>query len=211
MPPAQELEIDGLTPDTTLLVAGPPMTGKLDLLLTLLDQTADRSILVSTKYGADGVLDRYRAGADDSDRVASVIDCVTDPETEGGFDGDGDVRYVGSARRLTRIGVEFTDLLGEAMSATEAGTVGVGFHTLSTLIMQAEVKQVYQFLQVFFGQVRSAGVFGIAAIDAPADADEVTLLQHHFDGLVEMREDGDGGREYRVRGLTPTASPWRPI
>lgn len=207
----EELEIDGLTPSSTLLVAGPPMTGKLDLFLRLLAQTADRSILVSTKYGADGILERYRAVADEPDRVASVIDCVTDPESVGDLGGDVDVRYVGSARRLTPIGVEFTDLLGEAMSTTEPGTVGVGFHTLSTLIMQYEVNQVYQFLQVFFGQVRSADLFGIAAIDATVGTDDVTLLQHHFDGLVETREDTERGREYRVRGLTPTVSPWRPF
>lgn len=209
MSPAQELEIEGLTPSSTLLVAGPPMTGKLELLLRLLGQTVDRSILVSTKYGAADILERYRAVAADPDRVAAVIDCVTDSAPESGPDEVADVRYVGSARRLTRIGVEFTDLLGEAMASSEPGDVGVAFHTLSTLTMQSEVQQVYQFLQVFFGQVRSAGWFGIAAIDAPAGSEDVILLQHHFDGLLETREADGGGREYRVRGLTPTTSEWR--
>lgn len=203
------LEITGLDPDSSLLVSGPPMTGKFDFLLGLLARHTDRSILVSTKYEASEVFDRFRAASGQSDRTDAVIDCVADPDANPRPDPTAPVRYVGSPRNLTRIGIEFTDLLDEFGTAPEGGHGGVAFHTLSSLVMQLEIKPVYQFLQVFFGQIRGTGWLGLAVIDTEGPgAEEAQLLHHHFDGLVETRE-GDRGREYRVRGLTPTTTEWR--
>lgn len=210
MGPDHPLEFEGLSPDSSLLVSGPPMTGKFDLLLGLLAQHTDRSIAVSTKYEAAEVLDRFRAVSGRADRTDAVIDCVTDPDANPGPDAADLVRYAGSPRNLTRIGIEFTDLLDEFCAAPEGGHGGVAFHTLSSLAMQLEIKPVYQFLQVFFGQVRSMGWLGLAVIDTEGPgSEEAQLLHHHFDGLVETREGNGGDREFRVRGLTPTATEWR--
>lgn len=204
---ARDPPIEGLTPDATLLVMGPPMTGKYELMLQLLAAQADSVVLITTKNDADRVVEDYRSIAGDvpEDRIG-VVDCVSRHDAA---DDSGTIRHVDAPSNMTAIGVEFTDLFGEFYDDPDAGHVGVGLHSISQLLMHASLKQVYQFLQVLAGQIRSAEGFGVAVMDTSTVDDEgQQLLQHHFDGVVETRENDAGEREFRVRGLAPKASDW---
>mgnify|MGYP000480617223 CR=1 FL=1 len=194
--------------DATLVIAGPPMTGKYALMLSLLAHYTDDTIVISTKNDAERVVDDLEriAGSARPGRVG-VVDCVAraeglvEPETEL-------VKHAGSPENLTRIGVKFTELFEAIYEDGSERHVGVGLHSISQLLMHSGLKNVYQFLQVLTGQVRSADWLGVAVMDSNADEEELQTLYHHFDGIVETRENEAGQRELRVRGLSPTVSDW---
>lgn len=207
-----KIDIEGLTLDDSILVAGPPMTGKYDLFLQILASYTDAVIIISTKNRAARIREDYRPLAGDiSDEDIGVIDCVSHNETAGQYNETRITKYVGSPNNMTAIGVKFTELFEAFYERNDLSNVGVGLHSASQLVMHADIKRVYQFLQVLTGQVRSAGWLGVVALDTSIDTDdELRLLQHHFDGIVETKEH-NGGRAYRVRGLSPQASDWIPF
>lgn len=195
--------------DAAILIAGPPMTGKYELLLRLIQLHADRVIFISTKNGYERVREDFRSavGPVDESRMG-IVDCVSYHQPVDLDQLSGPVKLAESPENLTRIGVKFTELFDEFLDA-EPGTIAVGIHSVSQLLMHSEVKQVYQFLQVLVGQIRNAGHLVVAVVDASATDDEtLATLQQHFDGLIHTRENDAGAREFRVRGLTPSASPW---
>ncbi|MDX1746627.1 MAG: hypothetical protein R3324_11870 [Halobacteriales archaeon] len=196
--------------DAAVLIAGPPMTGKYWLLVRLIQLHADRVVFITTKNGYERVREDFReaAGAYDEAHLG-VVDCLSYHQSIDVDAVDGPVRFTDSPENLTRIGVKFTELFDQFMEDPEAGRIGVGIHSVSQLLMHSEVKTVYQFLQVLVGQVRNTGNLFVAVLDSGSTEDEtLTSLQTHFDGLITTRENDDGAREFRIRGLTPSASPW---
>lgn len=206
-----DLPIEGPTPATSILISGPPQTGKFELLLQLLAEYTDSVIFISTERPVDGIIEDYRAVVGDAfDGEIGVIDSVNRPDPVPGVENTDLIRYVDSPRNLTRIGVQFTDLMGLFHVPDDRGHVGVGVHSLSPLLRDTSVRLVYQFLQVFTGQIRTADWFGVSVIEpSDGDADEGRMLHDHFDGVIETRQHEDGPRELRVRGLAPRTSDWR--
>lgn len=211
MAPDAGLRVDGMDPDDTVLVVGPPMTGKYELFLQVLAGYADRVILISTKNGAETLREDYRSVAGDGPAGdVAVVDCVSQRESYEDVDGAPAVKYVSSPQNLTGIGVRFTEFYSDFMERPVEGGTGVGLHSVSQLLMHVDVKTVYQFLQVLTGQIRSAGWTGVAVVDTGAvDDEDVQVLKHHFDGIVETRENEAGEREFRSRGFTARSSDWR--
>lgn len=195
--------------DAAILISGPPMTGKYQLLLRLLGLYADRVVFISTKHAADRVLEDYLEVVGSADeRAVGIVDCVNYPQSVEPAEETDRIKHAGSPENLTRIGVKFTELFDRLYEGPDAGPVGVGIHSLSQLLMHSNVKQVYQFMQVLVGQTRSAGCLTAAVLDAAADDEDLQKLQQHFDGIVTTRENEAGDREFRVRGVTPSASAW---
>ena len=210
---AQPSEVDALlgelAPTALVLVSGPPLTGKYELMLRVLARQTDRVVFISTKHQASRLRDDYRTFAGDlpDDRIG-VVDCVSQQGGAADLQETDTVKLARSPDNLTRIGVKFTALF-EAFSDDDGGHVGLGIHSLSQLLMHADLKKVYQFLQVLSGQVRNAGWFGAAVIDITGnDTEERETLFHHFDGVLETREDDGGDRQVRARGLGPRSSDW---
>lgn len=201
--------IEELAPDDTILISGPPMTGKYQLYLQLLSSYADNVILISTKNSAARIIDDFREVAGDiPEERLGVIDCVSHNDAVEDPTDSLTVKYAKSPNNLTQIGVQFTELT-EVFEA-QSGHTGTGIHSLSQLVMHSDMKSIYQFLQVLTGQIRSAGWFGVAVIDTSIDTEEeLRILHHHFDGVIETREDESAGRQYRVRGLAPTVTDWK--
>lgn len=199
-----------IPPNAAILIAGPPMTGKYQLLLSILHGHAESVLLISTKNGFQRVRDDFRriAGEFDPDRLA-IVDCVSYHEPVEADEAAGRVVFTDSPENLTRIGVKFTGLFEDFVDDPEAGHLGVGIHSISQLMMHSEVKQVYQFLQVLVGQIRNAGSLVVGVLDTASTDDEtVQTLQQHFDGLVLTRENDAGARQFRIRGLTPQTTDW---
>jgi len=194
--------------DSTVVVAGPPMTGKYMVMLSIIATHADDAIVISTKNGASRVTEDFdRAIGEPFEGRLGIIDCISRPEQLDGGDTDL-IKHVPSPENLTRIGVKFTELFELFYEEGSPRHTGVGTHSISQLLMHSELKNVYQFLQVLTGQIRSADWLGVAVVDTNVDEEELQTLYHHFDGIVETRENDAGERELRVRGIEPTASPW---
>lgn len=200
--------IADLPRDATLVVAGPPMTGKYTVMLSILAQHTDDSIVISTKNAAERVRSDFEkvAGGREYGRIG-VIDCVSHPEQIEGPDTEL-VKHVQTPENLTRIGVKFTELFEQFYTENPSSQTGVGLHSVSQLLMHSELKNVYQFLQVLMGQIRSVDWLGVAVVDTNLDEEQLQTIYHHFDGVVQTRENEDGERELRIRGISPTASEW---
>lgn len=199
-----------IPPSAAILIAGPPMTGKYELMLRLLQLHADSVIIITTKNGYERVReDFHRIASGFEPEQFGIVDCVSYHQQVEVEESAEAVRFTDSPENLTRIGVKFTDLFDEFIEDPEAGPLGVGIHSISQLLMHSEVKQVYQFLQVLIGQIRNAGCLVVAVVDEAGTEEETfRTLQQHFDGLVKTRENDAGAREFRIRGLTSQASPW---
>ena len=189
----------------SLLIAGPPMTGKYELLFRILGGAASRGIVITTGDPAADVRASFvdAAGCDPSD--VSVIDCVSKQRGEG-VEDDETTRYVSSPKNVTEIGMKFTDLFERYRDDEEL--VAVGLHSLSELLVYLSPEEVYKFVRLITKQSESADWLTVATVNATMH-DEQTLhtMYDPFDTVVDTREN-DGARELRVRSGREPATAW---
>lgn len=187
----------------SVLVSGPPMTGKYEVFLRQLTASADRLILVSTDTSADQIRQDVAAYADLPDEAVGVVDCTSEAGDATASDTDS-TRYVSSPENLTQIGVQFTALTEQF----PGDDVAVGLHSLSPLLMYWDVDRVYQFLRVFLDRVRESSWCCAAAVGSTMHDEQVLhTLYDPFDAIIETRET-DGSRQLRRRGRRESPSEW---
>jgi KaiC/GvpD/RAD55 family RecA-like ATPase len=204
--------VEALDPGTTLLLAGPPMTGKRALLYRIVaaDRTSDRGrLLVTTRKTGDAVETEYRQAHPDvaEDRLA-IVDCVSD---EYGFEvADTDrMRFTHDPGDMTGIGIHVSEFMRRFHEDPQIETVEVGLHNLSTMLMYAELRRVYQFLHVLVARIAAAEFRGTFVIDESPESQRLNTLAQPFDGLLEVRMEDE--REYRVRGVEAGPRNWTGI
>ncbi|MFC7021459.1 MULTISPECIES: DUF7504 family protein [Haloarcula] len=207
------LPVDGLDPGSTLLLVGPPMTGKRLLGMRLLERgfaDGEAAALVSTDSSAVDV--REMLGQIHGESVDGlpfgVVDCVGEMQSRDEL-GPLDHR-VGSPADLTGIGMELTDLL-ETLYTEHSTRLRLGLFSLTTMSMYASVEQVVRFLHVLSNRVSEVeGVGFVVAHSDTMDDEALTQLRSFVDGVVEVRED-DGTTELRVLGVTDEPTDWVPF
>ncbi|MFB6071464.1 MAG: RAD55 family ATPase [Halobacterium sp.] len=194
---------------TNLLLSGPPMSGKRDVLLALLargEADGEGSVLVTSRDPAEELLDAYEAELGGASGFLRVVDCVS--SQSGSATQNDRVRHVSSPGDLTGMGIEFSEV---ARSAEDAGVAGlrVGFDSLSPLLMYVDIERLFRFLHVFTSQIQSQGWLGVFSVD-PESHDEQTIntISQLFDGVLELRVTDGGDREARVRGVTDSPTGW---
>jgi KaiC/GvpD/RAD55 family RecA-like ATPase len=194
--------LDTVPEGTNVMVAGPPLTGKRELLYELLDgSTADGTVFVSTRKRASVIEREYRQQSPEP--ALRVVDCVSNQF--GAHSRTGHHRFVSDAGDLTGIGIRTSEFMRQLQSSCE--TVSLGMHTLSTTLMYSDLRRVYQFLHVLTGRVQHGSFRGGFVLDDVGDTRSYSVLRQPFDGLVEVR-DGEHGREVRVRGLDIGPRTW---
>ncbi|MFB6094511.1 MAG: RAD55 family ATPase [Halanaeroarchaeum sp.] len=208
LPPALVSEID---PGTNLLVSGPSLSGKRDIVMRSLSHGATRgegAVIVTTNDPADDVLSDYRAVGDPSAGFLRVVDC--NGSTGAEIDPDL-VRTVSSPGDLTGIGIEFSEIATEA-DANGVDRLRIGFDSITPLLMYVDVERLFRFLHVFTSQIQTNDWLGMFAIDPSSHDDQtVNTVSQLFDGILDIRLPEEGGREARVRGITPTPTEWVPL
>ncbi|MCT9094914.1 recombinase RecA [Haloarchaeobius sp. HME9146] len=203
------LSAESLSPGTNLLIAGPAMTGKRQLMYELLsrdDDAASATAIVTTRKAAETIEREYRSVDPDVTQLG-LVDCVS---RQRGFDGTRDStdrRYVTNAGDLTGIGIRASEFMRRFHEDDAVDTAGVGLHTSSTVLMYTELRRVFQFFHVMTGRVESAGYTGVFVLDTPTADNALDVLKQVFDGLVEVR-DGEDGRQLRVRGIDAGPRHW---
>lgn len=174
-------------PGTNLLLAGPPLSGKRTLGIDVLETGIDRdegAIFITTKDSADRVLTEYDiSGADD--RSVAVVDCVTRQRGIGDVRDDDVVKYTSSPVDMTGIGIKLSEALQAFHRDRAVEHNRIVLHSLTTLLMYADLQTVFRFLHVFTGRVQSVNGLGLFAIDSTVH-DERTLntLKQLFDGTI---------------------------
>jgi hypothetical protein len=238
---AEPLDAVALDPGSNVLVTGPPMTGKRRLLLRLLaaggsgdapgaggrpdggtrgkvetgagDGREDDpdTVLVTTRRSAPAVAREFEAVGGRRDGL-SIVDCVS---RVGGLDRPtrrtADRRYASDPGDLTGIGIGVTEFVRRRYEGDRAARVGV--HSLSTMLMYADLRRLFQFLHVVTGRIAACGFVGAFVADGGVlDDRELAILRQPFDALVELREStGRSGRELRVRREDGGGIGWTPL
>jgi len=193
------LDPEELPTGESVLIAGPAMTGKRRLLFDLVGASPDEAaILISTKRDAERFRESFLQGRDARDWAVRSIDCVSRSRSMRQVRDTAEIKHVSSAGDLTGVGIAASGFMREFYHADRAARVGL--HSLSTLLMYADLRRVYQFVHVLTGRIDSSGFAGAFTLDTTTrNSESLDVLTQVFDALVEVR-DGDDGPELRVRG-----------
>jgi KaiC/GvpD/RAD55 family RecA-like ATPase len=181
-------------PGTNILVSGPPLSGKRSLCLDILAsgvENGEGAIIVTTKDGADRVLDDFETRTPYEDRPVAVVDCVTRQQGVADTRDDDRIKYASSPVDMTGIGIKLSEFLQTFYRNQGVERNRVMVHSLSTLLMYADLQTVFRFLHVFTGRIQSVDGLGVFAIDDSAHDDQtMNTLKQLFDGILTTQEDG---------------------
>jgi len=180
-------------PGTNILLIGPPLSGKRSIMMDILAAGTDRdegAIAVTTKDGADRVLRDYGKRTPYERKPVAVVDCVT--RQQGGEIAESDrIKYASSPVDMTGIGIKLSEFL-QAFGDRGIERNRVMVHSLSTLLMYADLQTVFRFLHVFTGRVQSVDGLGLFSIDSTAHDDQaMNTVKQLFDGIITVAEDGE--------------------
>lgn len=191
---------------TSVLVAGPAMTGKAALVLDVLSTgtaAGQHAIVVSPDRRAGRLLDSFDG---DDDRLW-LVDC-SGSSGRGSFEDSEHVSYVSSPGDLTGVGIgiaKMTRSIGPQIS----NGLQIGVLSVSTLLQYSGQDRVFNFLHVLTGRIAAGDYLGIFAMDPGAHDESTTnVITSQFDVVVDIRETDDG-RECRLRGLGDAAREWQ--
>lgn len=180
-------------PGSSILVTGPPLTGKRALALDILAEgtrAGEAAIVVTTKDGATRVLEDYGGRVDIENRPVAVIDCVTRQQGVSEVRDDDRVKYTSSPVDMTGIGIKLSETLESFYQGHGVDRTRVMVHSLSTLLMYSDLQTVFRFLHVFTGRVQSVDGLGLFCIDSSAHDDQtMNTLKQLFDGIATTSED----------------------
>lgn len=193
------------------LLAGPAMSGKYELLLDFVAEgveQGDAILFVTTNESAGPILEDIEDRVGNLPEQLRIVDCVAERQgSEGGYPPER-VEYVSSPGDLTGIGIGVSEQL-RRFGASDAEHTRICFYSLSTLLIYAELETVFRFLHVLSGRVDSIGALGLFALD-PTTHDESTVntLRQLFDGLIEVKLDGE--HQARLLGVPGGSGEWVP-
>lgn len=209
---ARSLRPGEVEPGTNVLVSGQALTGKREVLLTLLGiEARDRAtIVVTTRQDADTTVRDFQALAGERpDERICVVDCVSQSGGFGAVTDSADRRYLSDPSDLTGIGIGVSEWMRECHA--EGRPTRIGIHSLSTMMMYADLRRVFQFLNVVTNRVRVADFVSVVAVDDRVlDQREFGVIQQPFDAHLRPRER-NGEREMQVRGGSFAPREWTPI
>jgi len=207
--------VSSVRPGTSVLIAGPAMTGKENLAMDILadgSRNGEGALVVSTSDSAENVVTDYRERTAGFDNLQlGVVDCRAEGSSgRGGDPGSRDglyVHHVSSPGDLTGIGIGITKTL-ESLHGAGADRGRMALMSLSTMLTYTDRETVFKFCHVLSSRLDAAGYLGVFTIDTGAhDEQTLQVIKQAFDGLVEVR-DGDAGREARILGLTDGPTAW---
>lgn len=194
-----------VAPGTSLLVSGPPMVGKRDLVVDLMaagGEDGNHAVFVTTDEAAGRLLDAYEALS--GGHPAYAVDCAG----VGDVADDRIVDTVGSPSDLTGVGMGIVKAARVIGNGASAG-VRLATISVSTLLQYTGSERVFHFLHALTGRFSQAGYMGVFTLDPTGhDQRAVSTVGALFDSRVDLRET-DGGRELRVRGLPDASGEWR--
>jgi KaiC/GvpD/RAD55 family RecA-like ATPase len=202
----ESLPMDAIPPGTSLLIAGPSLTRKRELMLRLVDQQTDEgTAVITTKKSAGTVMQQLDIPPESEGReYLRLIDCVTQQRGMGESEETETTKYISSPRDLTGLSIKLSGVF-QNLYQQDVPT-RVGLDSLSTFLMYHDLQRVYRMMHVLSGQIESAGWLGTFVIDSPSDR-ELEVLTQLVDGMIQTR-DTDAGYEFRVRGFDRVNTEW---
>ncbi|MGP8322169.1 MAG: RAD55 family ATPase [Methanosarcinaceae archaeon] len=203
--------IGGIRGGSNIMVVGPPMCGKEDIINTIIysgTKNNDSAIVVSTHESGERVFEWFeRNDLDISNANIGVVDCVTKTFGMGAADTKN-IKRASSPVDLTGIGIKTSQFFEEFLVRKNIPNTRLCINSLSTLLMYSNIKTVFRFIHVFTGRVKAANALGIYVIDDEMhDPQTIATLKQLIDGMIEIKASGNG-YSMRVVGFTPKPTPW---
>ena len=209
----QTESVRALEPGSSVLVTGPPMSGKRDLALDIIaagHDDADGLMLISTQKRAARIIRdlERRVGSLDTDRIG-IVDCA------GGDDRRAirniSTEHVSTPGDLTGISIGTVKLMRQ-FRKHGVEDVCHGLVSVSTMLQYMNFPTVFKFLHIYTRRIADSDGLGVFTLDnASHDPQTVNTITGEFDGLVELRTPDDGGREVRLRGFGGSNTGWQPL
>ena len=212
------LDFDALAdvrPGSSILVSGPAMTGKRDIVYDMLADGAaegDGAVVVTTNNTAEHVSEECRARVPElQGTLLSVVDCCVEDNPDPELCDGVSVHQVPSPGDLTGIGIGITNSL-EGLHDSGRRRGRMALLSLSTMSTYTDKKTVFKFCHVLSSRLDTAGYIGVFTIDSEAhDKQTIQVIKQAFDGLIEIQAADGGGREARVLGLANEPTDWKQI
>ncbi|MES3517322.1 MAG: hypothetical protein PPP58_06630 [Natronomonas sp.] len=187
-------QIDALGPatfddGTSLLLTGSSTETNERLLDAVTSESEEHVIVITTDLGAGQVVSELERRGVGRNRLG-IIDCTNSDE---GVDGV-DVKHLSSPGDLTGISLEFAKL---TENIPDGDPVRVGFASISTVLMYAEVQTVFRFLHVFTARIGSAEMLGVFTVNSGMhEEQDINTIRAVFDCEAELEDD-----ETTLRGV----------
>jgi hypothetical protein len=174
---------DSFDDGTSLLVTGNSTLTDPRLFDALAPAEGERVIVITMNLGAERVVEELAERGADRDQIG-VIDCTShDEDLE-----EVAVRRLNSPGDLTGISLEFAKLLD---GGDESRPVRVGFSSISTALMYAELRTMFRFLHVFTARIRSGKMFGVFTMDPAMHEEQAhNTIRAVFDCEATVEEAG---------------------
>ena len=178
---------------TNILIKSSPLTGKKSLALDILAagvEDGESAIIVTTKDSATRILRDFEKRTPYEGRPVAVVDCVTRQQGLDEARADNRVKYASSPTDMTGIGIKLSEFLQTFHRDQGIEKNRIMVHSLSTLLMYADLQTVFRFLHVFTGRIQSVDGLGVFCIDSTShDNQTMNTLTQLFDGVIELSED----------------------
>ncbi len=196
---------------SNIMMVGPPMSGKDEIINTIIYNgfiENNSAIVVSTREPGERVFEWFEQnGLDISDANIGIVDCVTKTLGMGAADTEN-IKRASSPVDLTGIGVKISQFFEEFLMKRNIPDTRLCINSLSTILMYSNIQTVFRFLHVFTGRVKAANALGVYVVeDEMHDPQTIATLKQLFDGMIEIKTNGDG-YAMRVVGFTPKPTPW---
>lgn len=168
---------------TSLLITGNSTLTDSRLFDALAPAEGERVIVITMNLGAERVVEELEDRGADRDQIG-VIDCTShDEDLE-----EVAVRRLNSPGDLTGISLEFAKLLD---GGDESQPVRVGFSSISTALMYAELRTMFRFLHVFTARIRSGEMLGVFTMDPAMHEEQAhNTIRAVFDCEATVEEAG---------------------
>lgn len=203
--------ISGIRKGTNIMLIGPPMSGKDDLLNYMVYnglKEGNAAVIVATREPGESVLNWFkRYNLDIPMQRIGIVDCVTKTLGTRAIETEN-IKMASSPVDLTGIGVKISQFFEDFWMKKGFRKTRLCINSLSTILMYSNIQTVFRFLHVFTGRVKAAEALGIYVVEGGMhDEQAITTLKQLFDGMIEIKTAED--RNFiRLVGLSSKPTPW---
>ncbi|BBL68862.1 RAD55 family ATPase [Methanoculleus chikugoensis] len=217
--PMIDREYGGLRAATNILLLAPPLSyAELLAYRIASPRPGEWAVAISTDERASDAVDAFRRFGADRGRIG-IIDAVTKSSVPTLRDTTK-AKFVTSPLDLTSMGIKFSrmveDMWKEGVMADPPGPmpppIRLCVHSVSTLLMYAQLEVTYRFLHVITNRVKKLEGIGIYILNSESfDERTISTIKQLMNTVIEVRaEDGGGAveREFRIIGIRGRTTPW---
>lgn len=182
----------------SILIAGPPQSGKSELAIDMLSRCADNVVFTTTNGSAERIEAAFTARKTATLEQLQIVEATTNQQS--GEQSLERACVTQTGRDTTTVGVSITNAI-ESMNRSTDSRLAIGLDSLSHFLLCGEGTNVYRFTKAYVDLAKETDLIGVATVDTGIGyEDQTTALRHYFDVVVETRSEPV--REYRTRTAT---------